>query len=106
MNLFQRASLKLPLSPIERSILKLVKSFLLTGLVAILPTINAIITAIATGTFSQNWTQQLYLLSAAFLVAVVHAVAKYFSSQGDFLVGSVIDQIADTISQKMQTPPK
>lgn len=106
MSLFARAGQGLSLSPAERALLRLIKSFLLTGLLAILPSLYQLEqdALSGTGTLTVDWQHQLVWLLLAFLVATAHAVAKYFSAQGDDPLATAITTAADDMAKRAGVP--
>ena len=101
-NMFTRAAQQLPLTPVERSLLKGIESFVLTGTIAVLPLIQSLLNALTTGTISVNWKQEVAFFGLAFLVAGLHALAKYYKASGDLPIGVAMDTIANALPEPQQ----
>ena len=94
MNLFQRASQKLPLTPGERAFIKLIQGWVLTAL-------SAGIMAGAQYLLNNqqvNWQAMLYIVGGAVLLSVLSAVTKYYTAQGDVPIAV----LSDAIMQRVQ----
>lgn len=105
MSLFTRAANGDYLNPAERAFLKLLHSFAITGFVAILPTVVQLEQSALSGTVVVDWPRALVLLAVAFVVAFMHAGAKYLTASGDALAGQAVDAVATDISQHAGLPP-
>jgi hypothetical protein len=81
MNMFTRSRLNLPLSPAERSFLKLlqgiVASALVSGVVAVVPFLEQ---------QTVNWHTVATVGVSAVAVTLYTAIQKYFTAQGDPIV--------------------
>lgn len=75
----QRARARLPLTPGERAALKLGQGLALTALMAALVTAGHALE----GTGTTDWRRIGFAAGVAALVAVLNALAKYFTAQGD-----------------------
>jgi hypothetical protein len=85
-----RARAKLPLTPGERALLKLAQGFLVTGLVAALLTAGHALE----GDGPVEWRRVLFASAVAALVAILNALAKYFTAQGDAPIGDALAYLA------------
>lgn len=98
MNIFQRASANLPLTPVERASLKFLQSLILTALIAGLLTAAQYLQ----GNGSINWHELLIAVAGAMGLAIFHAIAKYFTSQaGTAILGASIETFADEIAKRL-----
>lgn len=88
--MMNRARAKLPLTPGERALLKLAQGFLVTGLVAALLTAGHALE----GDGPVEWRRVLFASAVAALVAVLNALAKYFTAQGDAPIGDALAYLA------------
>lgn len=98
MNIFAQAANNQPLTPAQRAFLKLVEGFFMTAFVA------------AVQTFAQyssdgyiDWPNVTHTALIAGAVAFLLAVAKYYKSHGDPLIGALADTAAQAIESANPT---
>lgn len=98
MNIFAQAANNQPLTPAQRAFLKLVEGFLLSALL------------VAGQTFFQyaavgavDWQAALHTALIAGAVAFLLAVAKYYKSHGDPVIGALADTAAQAIESANPT---
>lgn len=98
MNIFAQAANNQPLTPAQRAFLKLVEGFFLSALL------------VAGQTFFQyaavgavDWQAALHTALIAGAVAFLLAVAKYYKSHGDPLIGALADTAAQAIESANPT---
>lgn len=89
MNVFQKSSAGLSLTPSERAFLKLLENFAIAALVSSWPVIQGLLAQ-----QNINWQAALRTALAAFAVAFLSAVWKYLKAQGD---SPLLDAAAPTI---------
>lgn len=100
MNLFQKANANLPLSPGQRAFLKLLQGFALTALISGLLAAAEYLA----GNGVIDWQRLLIVVLAQAALAVGHAVAKYFTAQGDQApLGSAIEAVIEAIESRFST---
>ena len=98
MSLFSKANAGLNLTPGERAALKLVQGFILAGLVAALPVLAQLLAA-----QTINWADVARIAGGTFGVAVLMAVAKWFSAQGDSPLDAPLAAIAENAATQLAT---
>ena len=98
MSLFSKANAGLSLTPGERAALKLVQGFILAGLVAALPVLAQLLAA-----QTVNWSDVARIAGGTFAVAVLMAVAKWFSAQGDTPLDAPLAAVAENAATQIAT---
>ena len=93
MSIFAKSAAGLNLTPGERAALKLVQGFILAGIVAALPVLAQLLAA-----QTVNWADVARLAGGTFATAVLMAVAKWFSAQGDAPLAIVAENAATQIA--------
>ena len=83
MSLFTRAQAGYALTAVERSALRFLKSLWLTVLLATLPILSGLMSALNTNALAIDWQAWSYRLQAAVGTSLALAIQKYFSAQGD-----------------------
>ena len=83
MSLFTRAQAGYALTAVERSALRFLKSLWLTVLLATLPILSSLISALNTNALTVDCQAWGYRLMAAVGTSLAFAIQKYFSAQGD-----------------------
>ena len=97
MSLFTRAQAGYALTAVERSALRFLKSLWLTVLLATLPILSGLMSALNTNALTVDWQNWGYRLMAAVGTSLALAIQKYFSAQGDgvpLLATPVLAQVA------------
>jgi hypothetical protein len=100
-DIFARASANQPLTPQERGFLKLAQG---AGWAAVLAALGVLTPLLTSGRFEFNQATIL-AVSVAFVVALLNAVAKVVSANGDagsVAVGAVISAAAQDVQQQAQ----
>lgn len=95
--LFAKATAGVALLPLERAVLRFLRSLWLTVLVASAPVLSDLVAALNTNALNIDWRAYGYRLGVAVLTALVLAIQKYFTAQGDsapLAFSSVTPQIA------------
>ena len=99
MDIFSRAAQNLPLTPGERAFLKLVEGFLMSAFVAALPVLSQLLAG-ANLAHLDYWAT-LRTFVAAFGVALLLAISKYYKAHGD-VAGLAVGQVLDTAAADLQ----
>lgn len=84
------------LTPGQRALIKLVKGLIVTAIIAAAP----IIAPALSGSTPVVWADVLRTAGAAAAVAVLLAIDKYATAQGDAPLGTLAGQAADALSAK------
>jgi len=83
LTLFAKATAGAALLPLERAVLRFLRSLWLTVLVASAPVLSDLVAALNTNALNIDWRAYGYRLGVAVLTALVLAIQKYFTAQGD-----------------------
>lgn len=95
----QRARAKLPLTPGERAWLKLAEGLALTAVLAALVTAGHALE----GSGPVDWQRVGFAAGVAALVAVLNALAKYFTAQGDAPLADALTLLASEAAARGET---
>src|SRR5258706_12177929 len=97
MNIFSKAAQNLPLTPAQRAFLKLLKGWFYTALgVGIIAGAQYIM-----GTSLIDWQKLGYIVGTGVLLSILHALDKYWTSQGD----TPLALATEAIEQKIPAQP-
>jgi hypothetical protein len=96
MNLFGKARAQLPLTPWERTILKLLQSLLIAVLIALAPVVANLL-----GQDSIVWANAFRVLAATASMAILNALWKYFQAQGDSPLLTAADPVYKAAVQRL-----
>jgi hypothetical protein len=96
MNLFQRATQRLPLTPGERAFLKALQTLCIGALISVLVTASQLLV----GEGNIDWQKTGYILLLTFLFSLGHGIAKYFTAQGDAPLGQALEQVTSAVERR------
>lgn len=96
----QRARARLPLTPGERALLKLGQGLALAALMAALVTAGHALE----GSGPVDWRRIAFAAGVAALVAILNALAKYFTAQGDVPLADALALLATEAAQHAPIP--
>jgi hypothetical protein len=100
MNLYTRARMSLPLTPSERSFLKVLKGFVISAAIAAFMTAAQLVP----NGGAVDWAKVLLSVIVAFVTTLCFALDKYWSAQGDTIPAVVAGDIGTAVASSYPAP--